>query len=68
MNTAPVEVRMCVGKCAYTKKDALTVARARNRGEGYRASKKKRIHVADKRVRAYQCDYCNYWHLTSSED
>lgn len=67
MNTAPVEVRMCVGKAAYTKKMAQTVARARNRGARNCPSNKRR-HVADRPVRAYQCDYCDYWHLTSSED
>jgi hypothetical protein len=56
----------CVNKRAYSKKGALTTANHRNRG--LETEYRQRVHVAHRHVRAYQCDFCNYWHLTSSEE
>ena len=58
----------CENKRAYSKKIAQTVANTRNQGFGKKHSPWQRVHVAHRHVRAYQCDFCDYWHLTSSEE
>jgi hypothetical protein len=59
----------CANKRTYfSKKIAQTVANARSRGFRRGDSPGHRVHAADRELRVYQCDFCNYWHLTSSEE
>lgn len=44
----------CNGKPSYDKKGALT-------------AKNKRMQQDHVKLRVYQCDKCDYWHLTSQE-
>lgn len=57
---------MCMSKHAYTKRDAQTAVNSRRRGGS--PFQNRRRHNPDPNLRAYQCDYCNYWHLTSKPD
>jgi hypothetical protein len=47
---------MCEGKRRY-----------RSRGEALRVRNRRQRCGATKQLRAYQCDFCHRWHLTSQK-
>lgn len=45
--------RVCINKTCYSKKEAQT--------------KRNELNRKGKRVRVYQCQICDYWHLTHKD-
>lgn len=57
---APVGLERCNGKVRYsTRKDAVTTLNHRTRGRSKRRNNRPAF------LRAYACDECGGWHLTS---
>jgi hypothetical protein len=53
-HTIEVPIKKCRGKFCFTKKSAET-------------TKNKLFKIKGHVVRIYQCNLCNYWHLTHKQ-
>lgn len=64
---------LCMGKRIYSKREAAEVRNRRSRGEPNvkmfrRGEHRRRLRSVPDNLRIYQCNICNGWHLTSSDE